>query len=139
MVIWLNKGLKLQYFMRPRRLVDLLSLPYPNEEAARAAGNFGAYPPDLTIYIIFARKNDRNYLFFLLTDWTEPPAGISLSNQQYFNIYFPGNVMKSCMFIKGMRITILSLILLASIIHYVRFIWSYLRSRQIAYVPKEKY
>ncbi|KYN20331.1 PREDICTED: cytochrome c1-2, heme protein, mitochondrial-like [Trachymyrmex cornetzi] len=164
------------YYMRPGRLSDLLPPPYPNEEAARAA-NFGAYPPDLT-YIIFARKNGRNYLFSLLTGWTKPPAGISLSDQQYFNIYFPGNVIsmeqmlvggvveyddgtpsttsqmakdivaflswtssqefdeRKRMFIKAMGI---SIILLASIAHYSRFVWSHLRSRQIAYVPKEKY
>lgn len=66
--------------------------PYPNEEAARAA-NFGTYPPDLT-YIIEARKNGRNYLFSLLTGWMEPPAGVSLSDNQYFNIYFPGNMTR---------------------------------------------
>lgn len=52
------------YYMRPGKLSDLLPPPFPNEEAARAA-NFGAYPPDLT-YIIFARRNDRNYLFSLM-------------------------------------------------------------------------
>jgi ubiquinol-cytochrome c reductase cytochrome c1 subunit len=79
------------YYTRPGRLSDLLPSPFPNEEAARAA-NFGAYPPDLT-YIIFARKNGRNYLFSLLTGWREPPAGVSLTDQQHFNVYFPGNVM----------------------------------------------
>ncbi|XP_028044712.1 uncharacterized protein LOC105836784 isoform X3 [Monomorium pharaonis] len=79
------------YYMRPGKLSDLLPPPYPNEEAARAA-NFGAYPPDLT-YIIFARKNGRNYLFSVLTGWMEPPAGVSLTDQQHFNVYFPGNVM----------------------------------------------
>jgi len=79
------------YYTRPGRLSDLLPSPFPNEEAARAA-NFGAYPPDLT-HIILARKNGRNYLFSLLTGWMEPPAGVSLTDQQHFNIYFPGNVM----------------------------------------------
>ncbi|XP_012059458.1 PREDICTED: cytochrome c1, heme protein, mitochondrial-like [Atta cephalotes] len=79
------------YYIRPGKLSDLLPLPYPNEEAARAA-NFGAYPPDLT-YIIYARWNGRNYLFSLLTGWTEPPAGVSLTDQQYFNTYFPGNII----------------------------------------------
>lgn len=43
---------------------------------------------------------------------------------------------RKLMFIKAMGICI---ILLASIVHYNRYVWSYLRSRQIAYVPKEKY
>jgi len=79
------------YYTRPGKLSDLLPSPYPNEEAARAA-NFGSYPPDLT-YIIFARRNGRNYLFSLLTGWREPPAGISLTDQQHFNVYFPGNII----------------------------------------------
>lgn len=70
---------------------DLLPLPFSNDEAARAA-NFGAYPPDLT-YIIFGKWNGRNYLFSFLTGWMEPPAGVSLTDQQYFNAYFPGNVI----------------------------------------------
>lgn len=40
------------------------------------------------------------------------------------------------MFIKAMGIYI---ILLASVTHYMRYIWSHMRSRQIAYVPKGKY
>lgn len=44
--------------------------------------------------------------------------------------------LRKQMFIKGMGICI---ILLASIVHYMRYVWSYLRSRQIVYVPKRKY
>lgn len=91
------------YYMRPGRLSDLLPPPFPNEEAARAA-NFGAYPPDLT-YIIFTRRNGRNYIFSLLTGWTEPPAGISLSDQQYFNIYFPGNIISMAQVMVSFNIT----------------------------------
>lgn len=40
------------------------------------------------------------------------------------------------MFIRGTGICI---ILLASVTHYMRYIWSHMRSRQIAYVPKGKY
>jgi len=76
--------------MRAGRFSDLLPPPFPNEEAARAA-NFGAYPPDLT-YIIFARRNGKNYLFSFLTGWMEPPAGVSLTDQQHFNAYFHGNI-----------------------------------------------
>lgn len=79
------------YYTRPGKLSDLLPLPYSNDEAAKAA-NFGAYPPDLT-YMIFSKRNGKNYLFSLLTGWMEPPAGVSLTDRQYFNVYFPGNVM----------------------------------------------
>jgi len=76
--------------MRPGKPVDLLPSPFPNEEAAKAQF-FGLYPPDLT-YIIFARRNGRNLIFSLLTGWMDPPAGVSLTDYQHFNIYFPGNV-----------------------------------------------
>ncbi|XP_026831053.1 cytochrome c1-2, heme protein, mitochondrial isoform X2 [Ooceraea biroi] len=163
------------YYTRPGRPSDLLPPPYPNEEAARAV-NFGAYPPDLT-YIVFAKRNGRNYVFSLLTGWTKPPAGISLTDQQHFNVYFPGNVIgmpqmlidgaveyndgtpsttsqmakdmveflswtssqnfdqRKQMFIKAMGICI---VLLISVLYSMRYNWSHLRSRQIAYIPKEK-
>ncbi|KAL6448253.1 hypothetical protein ACFW04_000318 [Cataglyphis niger] len=163
------------YYTRPGRLSDLLPHPYPNEEAARAA-NFGAYPPDLT-YFIFSRWNGRNYLFSVLTGFMDPPAGVSLSDQQYFNAYFPGNVIgmgqnlmdgavdyddgtpattsqmakdlvqflswtssqnfdaRKQMFI---RVVGAWFILWASVVHYLRSTWSLMRTRQIAYIPKEK-
>ncbi|XP_072744278.1 uncharacterized protein [Anoplolepis gracilipes] len=164
------------YYTRPGKLSDLLPRPYSNEEAARAA-NFGAYPPDLT-YIIFTKRNGTNYLFSLLTGWMEPPAGVSLTDQQYFNAYFPGNVMgmaqmlsegavdyddgtpattsqmakdlvqflswtssqefddRKRMFVKTVGI---GFIMWASMVYYMRYIWSIMRSRQIAYIPKKKY
>ncbi|XP_020299674.1 cytochrome c1, heme protein, mitochondrial-like [Pseudomyrmex gracilis] len=163
------------YYTRPGRLSDLVPPPQANEEAARAL-NFGAYPPDLT-YIIFARRNGRNYLFSFLTGWMDPPAGVYLADHQSFNAYFPGNVVgmgqmlsdgmveyddctpsttsqmakdlvsflswtssqnhdeRKRMFIRAMGILI---ILLVSVTHYTRYTWSYMRSRQIAYVPKHK-
>ncbi|XP_025262185.1 cytochrome c1, heme protein, mitochondrial isoform X2 [Camponotus floridanus] len=164
------------YYTRPGKLSDLLPLPFPNDEAARAA-NFGAYPPDLT-YIIFSKWNGRNYLFSFLTGWMEPPAGVSLTDQQYFNAYFPGNVIGMAQMLfegaveyddgtpattsqmakdlveflswtssqnfdtrKQMVIKVIGicLIMLASIGHHMRYTWSTLRSRQIAYIPKGKY
>nr|XP_012224397.1 PREDICTED: cytochrome c1-2, heme protein, mitochondrial-like [Linepithema humile] len=164
------------YYKRPGKFSDLLPPPFPNDEAAKAA-NSGLYPPDLT-HIILARQNSKNYLFSFLTGWMEPPAGVSLTDQQHFNVYFPGGVTgmpqmlsegtveyddgtpsttsqmakdlvefltwtssqnfdtRKQMFIKAMGICI---ILLASIVHYLRYNWSYMRSRQIAYVPKRKY
>ncbi|OAD55105.1 Cytochrome c1, heme protein, mitochondrial [Eufriesea mexicana] len=76
------------YYTRPGKLSDFVPSPYPNEEAARAA-NFGAYPPDLT-YMILTRKRGLDYVFSLLTGWMDPPAGIAMPNDQYFNAYFSG-------------------------------------------------
>lgn len=74
-------------FMRPGKLSDHVPAPYANEEAARAANN-GAYPPDLSL-ISVAREHGEDYLFSLLTGYTDPPAGFHLEEGQHFNPYFP--------------------------------------------------
>jgi len=73
-------------FMRPGKLTDHVPNPYPNQEAARAANN-GAYPPDLSL-IVIARDGGEDYVFSLLTGYTDPPAGVHLEDGQYFNPYF---------------------------------------------------
>lgn len=80
-----------EYYERPGKLSDYFPSPYPNEEAARAANN-GAYPPDLSC-ITLARHGGEDYVFALLTGYTEPPAGIVLRDGQYFNPYFPGGAI----------------------------------------------
>uniref|UniRef100_A0A6M2DLX5 Cytochrome c1, heme protein, mitochondrial n=1 Tax=Xenopsylla cheopis TaxID=163159 RepID=A0A6M2DLX5_XENCH len=79
------------YFMRPGKLSDPFPSPYPNEEAARAANN-GAFPPDLS-FITLARHGGEDYLFALLTGYTDPPAGVKLREGQYYNPYFPGGAI----------------------------------------------
>lgn len=78
-------------FERPGKLADGLPQPYPNEEAARAANN-GAYPPDLT-YITLARHGGEDYVFSLLTGYTDPPAGVNIADGQHFNPYFMGGAI----------------------------------------------
>ena len=77
-----------QMYKRPGKILDYFPSPYPNDEAARAANN-GALPPDLS-YITRARKNGEDYLFSLLTGYSEPPAGVVIKDGQYYNKYFPG-------------------------------------------------
>lgn len=79
------------YFDRPGKLSDYVPSPYPNEEAARHANN-GAYPPDLSL-ITLARHGGEDYVFALLTGYTETPAGVALQDGQYFNPYFPGGAI----------------------------------------------
>ena len=66
-------------------------MPYPNEEAARAANN-GANPVDLT-YVLSARHNGVNYVYGLLTGYMDPPAGVELRDGQAFNPYFEGGAI----------------------------------------------
>lgn len=76
-----------EMFDRPGRPSDKFVPPFPNEQAARAA-NGGAYPPDLSL-IVKARENGANYLYSLLTGYSEPPAGKTIPEGLHYNPYFP--------------------------------------------------
>jgi len=73
---------------RPGALTDKLWAPYKNEKEARFNNN-GALPPDLSL-IVKGRPNGDNYVFALLTGYREAPHGITLAENMYYNIYFPG-------------------------------------------------
>lgn len=78
-------------YTRPGRLTDFITGPYKNEQEARFANN-GALPPDLSL-IVLARKGGEDYIFHLLTNFTEPPAGIKVGDGQSYNPYFPGGAI----------------------------------------------
>jgi len=77
-----------EMFERPGKLTDYMPRPYPNENAARFANN-KAYPPDLSL-LTKAREGGENYLFSILTGYRDPPAGIEVKDNLYYNPYFPG-------------------------------------------------
>lgn len=77
-----------EMFERPATPADKFVRPYPNEQAARASNN-GAYPPDLSL-IVKARGDGANYLFSLLTGYSEPPSNFNLMAGLHYNPYFPG-------------------------------------------------
>lgn len=78
-------------FQRPGRLTDYIVGPYKNEKEARFANN-GALPPDLSL-IVLARKGGEDYIFHLLTNFMDPPAGITVGEGQNYNPYFPGGAI----------------------------------------------
>jgi ubiquinol-cytochrome c reductase cytochrome c1 subunit len=80
-----------EMFMRPATPADKFVSPFPNEEAARAA-NGGAYPPDLSL-IVKARADGANYVYSLLTGYSEAPADLEKSDTQYYNPYFAGHLI----------------------------------------------
>lgn len=80
-----------EMFERPAKLSDPLPRPYENEESGRAA-NAGALPPDLSL-MVKARHNGADYLFSLLTGYTEPPSGKAMLPGLYYNPYFPGGAI----------------------------------------------
>jgi len=78
-------------FMRPGKLSDYFPRPWPNDAAAAAANN-GAIPPDLS-FITLARHGGEDYIYHLLNGYCDPPAGIELREGQNFNPYYPGGAI----------------------------------------------
>lgn len=63
--------------------------PYANDKAARAANN-GAFPPDLSV-IVSAREGGADYLYALMTGYTDAPADVQMGAGMNYNKYFPGH------------------------------------------------
>ncbi|MFZ5792222.1 MAG: cytochrome c1 [Pseudomonadota bacterium] len=78
-----------EMFERPARPSDHFVPPFPNPQAARAANN-GALPPDLSL-IVKARKGGADYIYGLLTGFTEPPADMQIAEGMNYNKVFPGH------------------------------------------------
>jgi len=78
-------------FKRPGMTQDYLPEPYENKNAA-AYANGGKAPPNLGT-ITFARHGEENYIFALLTGYSDPPAGFQLDDGLHFNPYFHGGAI----------------------------------------------
>jgi ubiquinol-cytochrome c reductase cytochrome c1 subunit len=78
-----------EMFQRPGRPSDPIVRPFANDNAARAANN-GALPPDLAL-IAKARDGGADYVFAVLTGYTDPPADIKMGDGMNYNAYFPGH------------------------------------------------
>lgn len=78
-----------QMFQRPARPSDKIPGPFPNDQAARAANN-GALPPELSL-LAKARMGGADYIYAILTGYTEPPPGVNVSAGMYYNSYFPAH------------------------------------------------
>src|SRR5213080_1211762 len=77
-----------EMFQRPARPSDKIPGPFPNDQAARAANN-GALPPDLSL-ITRAREGGPDYVEAILTGYKDPPAGVKMNPNMYYNEYFLG-------------------------------------------------
>jgi len=78
---------------RPAIPADKFPSPFANDAAA-AASNGGAVPPDLSV-ITKARPGGPDYVYSLLTGYKTPPAGLTASPTQNYNLYFPGDLSGS--------------------------------------------
>lgn len=68
---------------------DFFARPFPNEQAARVANN-GSDPPDLSL-ITKARKDGPDYVYALLTGYSEAPENVKLLTGMSYNEYYPGH------------------------------------------------
>jgi ubiquinol-cytochrome c reductase cytochrome c1 subunit len=73
----------------PATPADPFKSPFANPQAARAANN-GALPPDLSL-IVNAREGHANYIYGILTGFSEPPAGFKMQDGMNYNKMFPGH------------------------------------------------
>ncbi|HPD82365.1 MAG: cytochrome c1 [Alphaproteobacteria bacterium] len=78
-----------EMFERPRKPSDRFKNPYENENQARYANN-GALPPDLSL-ITKARVGGADYVYGILTGYSEAPEGETLAAGQHWNNVMPGN------------------------------------------------
>ena len=75
---------------RPGTPADKFPAPFANEYAARAS-NGGALPPDLSV-IIKARHHGPQYVYSILTGYQAGPKGLTMTETQHYNPYFPGDL-----------------------------------------------
>jgi len=74
---------------RPATLADYFPNPFPNANAASSA-NGGKAPPDLSL-MAKARGDGPNYIFSILTGYTDAPADFEFnSDTTTYNPYFEG-------------------------------------------------
>ena len=80
-----------EMFERPGKPSDHFKAPYANIQAAKYA-NGGAYPPDMSL-LVKAREGGPDYIYGILTGYTEAPAGKELLDGQHWNTAMHGNTI----------------------------------------------
>jgi len=78
-----------EMFQRPARPSDHFRSPFANDQLARLA-NGGALPPDLSV-MAKAREGGPDYIYALLTGFTDPPAGFQVAQGMHYNKAFLGH------------------------------------------------
>jgi ubiquinol-cytochrome c reductase cytochrome c1 subunit len=80
-----------EMYERPGLPSDRFKSPFPNDKAARAANN-GALPKDLSL-MVKAREGGEDYIYALMTGYSDPPKDLKVPDGQYYNHYFPGHLI----------------------------------------------
>jgi ubiquinol-cytochrome c reductase cytochrome c1 subunit len=68
---------------------DVFKAPFPNEKAAAAAMG-GAAPPDQSV-LLNAREGGADYIYAILTGYTNAPPDFKVGEGLYYNEYFAGH------------------------------------------------
>ena len=76
-------------FQRAAIPADAFVSPFANNEAAQASNN-GALPPDLSLQVK-AHAGGADYIYALLSGYTDAPAGTDVPDGLYYNPYYPGS------------------------------------------------
>lgn len=76
-------------FQRPAKPSDHFVPTFANEKAARAA-NGGGYPPDLSL-MVKAREGGPDYVYSLITGYTDAPKDFKLGEGLNYNKVFVGH------------------------------------------------
>jgi cytochrome c1 len=80
-----------EMFDRSGTPADRFVSPFPNVQAA-AASNGGKAPPDLSL-MTKARIGGSDYVYGLLTGYSDAPTGIEVPEGGNYNKYYPGQVI----------------------------------------------
>ena len=72
----------------PATPANAFKSPFPNEKASRAANN-GAFPPDLSL-IVNAREHGPDYIYALMTGYSDPPSTMKMMDGMHYNKMFAG-------------------------------------------------
>jgi cytochrome c1 len=78
-----------EMFQRPARPSDHFRSPFANEQQARNF-NKGALPPDLSV-MAKAREGGPDYIYAILTGYTDPSKGFEPAPGMHYNKAFPGH------------------------------------------------
>ena len=71
-------------FIRLGKLSDYFPSPFAHD-AASASAYDETIPPD-TSFISMDRNGGKNYIYHLVNSFCDPPAGVNLMEDQYFNV-----------------------------------------------------
>ena len=82
-----------EYYSRLALPADPFVSPFPNDAAARAANN-GALPTDLSLIVAEkAAHGGADFIYALMTKYSEAPAGFELKEGLYYNTAFEGKAI----------------------------------------------